>query len=243
MSETANAAREARRLLARCYDGVLATISVAVPGYPFGSVVPFSLDRTGQPVILIADIAQHRRNALADPRVSLTVFDRSADDLQSNGRITLLADAARIAPEDADAAARYYRYFPEARDYHLTHGFEFWRLGLKRIRFIGGFGAIHWLEPAQLCVPNPFDEDSESSMVAHMNEDHVAAMRDYLRPELGDAAALAAEPSLAGVDAEGIHVRNGQRIHRVEFPSSVGTPAEVRAALVALARAGRANTG
>jgi putative heme iron utilization protein len=239
VSGASAAAREARRLLLRCYDGVLATISVAVPGYPFGSVVPFCLDRRGQPIILIADIAQHRRNVLADPRVSLTVFDRGADDLQSNGRLTLLADAVRIKPGDGDAAARYYRFFPEAGDYHLTHGFEFWRLALRRIRFIGGFGAIHWLEPAQLCVVNPFDEVAELSMVAHMNEDHVPAMRDYLRPALG-ASAAATEPALAGVDAEGIHVRNGQRIHRVEFPDAVHTPAEVRGALVALARAARA---
>lgn len=237
MTRNADAAREARRLLLRCYDGVLATISVAVPGYPFGSVVPFCLDRTGQPIILIADIAQHFKNVLADPRVSLTVFDRSADDLQANGRLTLLADAVRIAPGDADAAQRYYRYFPEARDYHLTHGFAFWRLCLKRIRFIGGFGAIHWLEPGELSRSNPFDEDAEVSMVSHMNEDHVAAMRGYLRDELGTAAA-SAEPSLAGVDAEGIHLRNGQRIHRVEFPAAVNSAAEVRSALVALARDG-----
>ncbi len=239
MTQAESAAREARRLLLRCYDGVLATISVAVPGYPFGSVVPFCLDRTGQPVILIADIAQHRKNIVADPRVSLTVFDRGADDLQANGRLTLLADATRIDPGDADAATRYYRYFPEAADYHLTHSFEFWRLKLKRIRFIGGFGAIHWLEPDLLCVINPFTEADESSMVEHMNADHIAAMRDYLRPLLGSVAAQASEPALAGVDAEGIHVRTGQRIHRVEFGEPVRSALEVRAALVALARANR----
>jgi heme iron utilization protein len=241
MTQAESAAREARRLLLHCYDGVLATISIAVPGYPFGSVVPFCLDRTGQPVILIADIAQHRKNIVADPRVSLTVFDRGADDLQANGRLTLLADATPIEPGDADAAARYYRYFPEAADYHLTHSFEFWRLALRRIRFIGGFGAIHWLEPDMLCAPNPFSKADESAMIEHMNADHVAAMRDYLRPLLGDTAAQASEPALAGVDAEGIHVRNGQRIHRVEFAEAVRSAPEVRAALVALARTSRAS--
>jgi putative heme iron utilization protein len=241
MTQAESAAREARRLLLHCYDGVLATISVAVPGYPFGSVVPFCLDRTGQPVILIADIAQHCKNIVADPRVSLTVFDRGADDLQANGRLTLLADATRIEPGDADAAARYYRYFPEAADYHLTHSFEFWRLALRRIRFIGGFGAIHWLEPDMLCAPNPFSKADESAMIEHMNADHVAAMRDYLRPLLGDTAAQASEPALAGVDAEGIHMRTGQRIHRVEFAEAVRSAPEVRAALVALARTSRAS--
>jgi putative heme iron utilization protein len=121
MSSLEKAADEARRLLLQCYDGVLSTLSVAVAGYPFGSVVPFCLDRGGHPIILIANIAQHRKNLVADARCSLMVFDRSADDLQANGRLTLLADAAPVAAADADTMTRYYRYFPESADYHLTH--------------------------------------------------------------------------------------------------------------------------
>ena len=240
MSQVEIAARDARQLLFACYDGVLATISVAVPGYPFGSVVPFCLDRSGQPVILIANIAQHRKNVVADPKVSLTVFDRSADDLQSNGRLTLIADALPVAADDRDAMTRYYRYFPESHDYHLTHSFEFWRLHLKRVRFIGGFGAIHWLEPAQMLGPNPFMADEEASMVAHMNADHRDAMHDYLKPVIGVEAAAASTPTLAGVDADGIHVRTERRVYRIAFPKPVATARDVRAALVALAQAARA---
>lgn len=231
---------EARALLLACYDGVLSTQSVAMPGYPFGSVVPFCLDRAGQPVILIANIAQHHKNVSADPRVSLMVFDRAADDLQANGRLTLLADASRINDGLEDAAERYYRHFPEARGYHQTHGFEFWRLTLKRIRFIGGFGAIHWLEPAALTIDNPFSPEEEAGMVAHMNEDHVNAMQDYLRPLLGDAV-NELTPTLAGVDAGGIHIKAGLRVYRVAFPAPVASAREVRAALVELAKRCRAS--
>lgn len=231
---------EARALLMACYDGVLSTLSVAMPGYPFGSVVPFCLDREGHPVILIANIAQHYKNLDADCRASLMVFDRGADDLQANGRLTLLADAKRIETEVEDAAERYYRHFPEARGYHRTHGFEFWQLALKRIRFIGGFGAIHWLEPAELLAPNPFSVTEEAGMVAHMNEDHTDAMRDYLRPLLGDAVG-SLEPTLAGVDGEGIHIKAGLRVYRVPFPTPVTTAREVRGALVELAKRCRAS--
>jgi len=239
MTQIEAAAREARRLLLACYDGVLATISVAVPGYPFGSVVPFCLDRRGLPVILIADIAQHRKNVVADSKVSLTVFDRGADDLQTNGRLTLIGDAARVAADDVDTAARYYRYFPEARDYHLTHGFEFWRLHLVRSRYIGGFGAIHWIEPDRLLGPNPFSAADESAMIAHMNADHVDTMREYLAHMPGTDAAVST-PTLAGVDADGIHLRTARRVWRLEFPARVSTPDAVRKALVGMARAARA---
>ena len=230
---------EARDLLLACYDGVLSTQSVAMPGYPFGSVVPFCLDRAGQPVILIANIAQHHKNVSADPRVSLMVFDRAADDLQANGRLTLLADASLVEAGLEDAAARYYRHFPEARGYHQTHGFEFWRLALKRIRFIGGFGAIHWLEPEALATHNPFSPEEEAGMVAHMNADHVDAMQDYLRPVLGEAV-NALTPTLAGVDGAGIHIKAGLRVYRICFPAPVQSAREVRGALVALAKRCRA---
>jgi putative heme iron utilization protein len=156
--------------------------------------------------------------------------------------LTLLADAKRIETEVEDAAERYYRHFPEARGYHRTHGFEFWQLALKRIRFIGGFGAIHWLEPAELLAPNPFSVTEEAGMVAHMNEDHTDAMRDYLRPLLGDAVG-SLEPTLAGVDGEGIHIKAGLRVYRMPFPAPVTTAREVRGALVELAKRCRASRG
>ena len=76
-------------------------------------------------------------------------------------------------------------------------------------------------------------------MVAHMNEDHVDAMRDYLRPVLGPAVDDLL-PSLAGVDAGGIHLRAGRRVHRIPFQAPVASAREVRAALVELARRVRA---
>jgi putative heme iron utilization protein len=235
MNTRIDPAQEARRLLLACYDGVLSTLSVALPGYPFGSVVPFCLDRQGLPVILIADIAQHTKNVASDPRTSLIVFDRSAPDLQANGRLTLLADAIPVAADERDVADRYYRFFPAARDYHLTHGFQFWRLQPRRLRFIGGFGAIHWLEPAGVCHANPFSADAEHGMVEHMNDDHVATMRRYCQTfhnvDCGDVA-----PRFAGCDAFGCHLVVGDRVLRIPFDQPVTTPMEARQALVALAR-------
>jgi len=236
MSRTEQAAREARALLYQCYDGVLSTQSVAMPGYPFGSVVPFCLHRHSAPVILIAHIRQHAKKVVADARVSLVVFDRSADDLQASGRLTLLADALPLAAgETEDIAARYYRYFPEARDYHLTHGFAFFRLAVRRLRFIGGFGAIHWLDPEAVLDENPFDAETEAGMAAHMDADHIPAMQHYLRSLLSIEPGEAT-PRFAGCDAEGFHLGLGSQILRIRFASPVESPGDVRRALAALAR-------
>lgn len=62
-----NAIRPARELLLKEYRGVLSTHSKSMPGFPFGSVVPYCLDAEGNPLILISRIAQHTHNLLKDP--------------------------------------------------------------------------------------------------------------------------------------------------------------------------------
>ncbi len=226
---------QARRLLLRAYHGVLSTHSVDAPGYPFGSVAPYCLDRAGQPVILISRIAQHTKNIKSNPKVSLIVADDAADDVQAAARLTLLADAVRLADGCEAMAARYYEYFPRSRDYHATHDFDFYRLVLARARYIGGFGEIHWLQPRDVLRANPFTSAQELRIIRHMNEDHVEAMRRYCR-QAGVRLDQGLAPALAGLDAEGFHLRVGARIVRFEFSQPVSNMQEARAALVAMAR-------
>lgn len=233
---TASIAAEARRLLLRGYHGVLSTLSVEAPGYPFGSVVPYCLDRRGCPVILISRIAQHTKNIQADPKVSLLVHEDGVQDIQTAARLTCLANAEPIADGEADPPARYYRYYPQARGYHQTHDFAFYRLALVWARYIGGFGSIHWLQPEQLMRPNPFSSEQEQSMVQHMNDDHQEAMVRYCKHQRIPVQADR-KPAMAGVDSEGFHLRVGARIVRFDFDRAVTTPLEVRTKLVAMARA------
>ena len=67
------AAKNARELLLKEYRGVLSTHSKSMPGFPFGSVVPYCLDELGRPLILISRIAQHTHNLQKDPKCSLFV--------------------------------------------------------------------------------------------------------------------------------------------------------------------------
>ncbi|WP_068828192.1 HugZ family pyridoxamine 5'-phosphate oxidase [Pseudomonas sp. BMS12] len=232
MSETA--AKHARELLLKEYRGVLSTHSKVVQGFPFGSVVPYCLDEQGWPLILISRIAQHTHNLQKDNKCSLLVGERGAEDVQAAGRLTILAEAEQIdAAEGIEAAAaRYYRYFPEARDYHRTHDFDFWRLKPVRSRYVGGFGAIHWL--AEVTLANPHAGEAERSMVEHMNDDHASAIAHYVEL-LGLPRHEPAQ--LVGIDSEGFHLRIGKALHWLPFPTSCNNPGAVRQALVQLARA------
>jgi len=206
--------------------GVLSTISRDVPGYPFGSVTPFCVDRMCRPVIYISPIAQHTRNIVADRRVSLTVVERTdSDDVQAHGRVTCIGDAVEVE-NDRDAAERYFRHFPSSRKYNRTHAFTFFRLELLRVRFIGGFGEIFWLEPAEFSLTNPFSAVEETRIVEHMNHDHAEVLHRL----------AGGECEMVGVDAEGFDLLKDDRKIRMPFALPVTNMEEARRAFVELAR-------
>lgn len=230
--DTRNGARD---LLLRESHGVLSTHSVELPGYPFGSVVPYCLDRQGWPVILISRIAQHTKNIDANPKVALTVTEPGAEDVQAGARLTLVGDAEPVGFDGEDTAERYYRYFPHARGYHRTHDFSFYHIRPVRSRYIGGFGEIHWLTNEKLILANPFTTEIETGMLEHMNRDHLDAIRHYC--EMAHMTVPIDEiPVLVGIDSEGFHIRVDDRLLRIAFERPARTPTEVRAALVAMAR-------
>ncbi len=227
--------RNARALLSVRKTAVLSTLSVAADGFPFGSVVPYCLDREGRPVVLISEIAQHTKNIAVDSRVCLTIL-AGDDDVQASARLSVLARALRVGDGLEDTAERYYRHFPGSRGHHQAHDFVFARLEPVRFRWIGGFGDIRWIEPADLRMANPFTQAEESAIVRHMNDDHADAMRGYCR-KLADLAVAEDEGvEMAGIDAEGCDLLVEGRLVRLAFPEPVSTPAEARERLVALAR-------
>lgn len=222
----------ARRLLNEQSVGVLSTHSAEIEGYPFGSIVPYVLNYDGEPVMLISQIAQHTRNIKRDNRVSLTVFDRLADDTQASGRLTWIGPAEAVNPADEKIRSRYLRYFPSAESYFATHDFSFYRIRLLKARFIGGFGEIYWLEPDTLLHKNPF-RDTETRILTHMNEDHKKALVDYPRALKGvDAAAV----TMVGIDGEGFDLLADGRKMRIDFESPISTLEEVRSTLARLAK-------
>lgn len=129
-------------------DGVLSTLSVKLEGFPFGSVVPYCLDNDGWPVIFISTIAEHTKNIEADNRCSLTII-MDGENVQANGRICIIGRMEKLLFEEKEIMERYYLQFPDSRSYDATHDFSFYRLLPISIRYIGGFGQIHWFKPEE----------------------------------------------------------------------------------------------
>ena len=226
--------KEARRFVRGQHSGVLSTLSKRLEGYPFGSVAPFILDHSGCPVILISDIAEHTKNIAADPRVSLIVQPYSPD-MQLAGRVTIIGQALRLADKDTQGP-RYLRFHPQAENYFSMHGFQFYRIEPVRVRYIGGFGRIHWVDPeAYRCESGPLAQQ-ESDIIAHMNQDHGDNLIAYCRHVPGVEPAAA---TMLGIDPDGFDVGTDASVLRFAFDAPVNDAGAARQALAALAQAAR----
>lgn len=226
---------EARRFTRGQQSGVLSTISRRLDGFPFGSVSPFILDAMGRPVILISEIAEHTKNIDADPRVSIIVQPYSPD-MQTTGRVTVIGRAERLPAKD-ELGPRYLRYFPQAEGYFAMHDFHFYRIEPVKIRWIGGFGRIFWIDPAAYLTASGSLAEAESDILAHMNADHADNLRAYCRHFHQVETATA---TMIGIDPDGFDVRTDTAMLRFEFATPVLDPGSARQALVEMAQQCRA---
>lgn len=236
-------AERARTMLSLGAVGVLSTHSEKLPGFPFGSTMPYAMDDSGRPLFLISAMAMHTKNLKADPRASLflTVPEAQTDPLGA-GRMTLVGTAEAVPAGDLPAArAAYLARHDSARYYVDFADFSFWRLSPVGLYFVGGFGVMGWVEIPEFAqaAPDPLAPDA-AGILEHMNKDHEAAMLDIARHF---KAVEASEAKMTAVDRLGFHVRlkTPERVRsvRIGFPSEVRTPEACRAALIALVKTAR----
>ena len=130
---------------------MLSTLSVRHRGAPFGSMVPYALWISGEPLLYLSSLAVHTQNLLADPRASLLVTDSSSPALQPP-RATLVGRCAKLPEADAARDAFATRH-PGSEALRLP-GFSPFLLQVEEIRWIGGFAAAAWLAPRELRDPD-----------------------------------------------------------------------------------------
>ena len=214
----------------RQHYGVLSTLSKKLGGYPFGSVAPCVTDHAARPVILLSRLAEHTKNIQADPRVSLLVRDADTDP-QQGARLTMIGNA-RPAHDDRSALqARYLRYFPAAEGLLALGDFSFFRVEPLTLRYIGGFGAIHWISADDYAPPANALAACEADIVAHMNADHQPALLDYCRHFRQRQPAVV---SMIGVDCDGFDLNADDDILRFDFAQSIVDAPAARAQFKAM---------
>ncbi len=213
----------ARRLIRRCGHAALATL---LDRRPYVSLVACACDIDGHPLLLLSDLAQHTKNLLSEPSVSL-LFEDALGHPQplSRPRLTLLGYAERC--DEPHLLARFSARHPDSVGYAQFGDFHLYRVRMERGHMVAGFGRIFWVgddalrsgDAGALAV-------AEAEIVAHMNSDHADAL-DLYAQNLLDLPGTGWR--MTGIDPDGIDLvlidDAGPRHARVEFVERVLTPA------------------
>lgn len=231
----------ARALIRATGRATLATALDSGPeggGWPYASLVMAACDHDASPLLLISDLAVHTRNVAADSRASL-LFDGTAglDNPLTGARVTVLGTLVRC--DHAGLRARFLARHPDAAEYAAFGDFGLYRMAVERAHLVAGFGVIHWIAAASLLFDTSGAAElagADADIVAHMNADHAAAVTLYATALLGRAGA---GWTMTGIDPEGIDLRRGAEVARLDFDSPIATAAAARERLVALAARAR----
>lgn len=242
---------DAARVLARrlVRSARFAAVSVLEPGsgHPLVSRTAVAADVDGAPVMLMSQLSAHTGALQADPRCSLLLGEPGRGDPLAHPRITVIGVARRVERDEAERGVgahprirrRYLARHPKAALYVDFADFAFYKIAVERASLNGGFGRAYSLAPGDLLSASA-DLTSfaalEENAVAHMNSDHADAVAAI-------AVKLCGSPEgswqVASIDPDGMEIVLGDELRRVDFERPVGDAAQLRATLVALARAAR----
>jgi putative heme iron utilization protein len=223
--------------------GSLSTVSRKQPGFPFGSLMPYSLDDLGRPIFLVSTMAMHTQNLQADPRASLFVTEPGAiGDPLGASRVTLIGTVGRIAESELGVArAAYLTRYPDSKYWVDFEDFFFYRMDVVDVYYVGGFGVMGWVAASEYsqAQSDPLVE-YKCDILQHMNADH----RDALILLAKRFAGLEAqEAEMTAVDSLGFHLRlktqDGVHGTRIAFLREVRDPSQTREVFVEMVKQAR----
>ena len=156
-------------LLHQTAVGTLATHARQPQGFPYPSVLPFAPDTRHRPTILVSRLAEHTHNLHADQRAGFLVVNAPDGDVLNGQRVTLLG---KFEPVDStpERVHRYLRYHPDAERYLVLGDFTFWVMMIERLRYIGGFAAMGWLDGVELDPLEPLGFNEENALIKRFEQ-------------------------------------------------------------------------
>ena len=214
---------------------ILSTMSNKYEGYPFGSFITYVSDRNRTLFMYTSDIAQHTKNLKSNPKACVTLFKLDTDyDKQNSSRLTLMGDLKTVSNEELDDCQdRFIKFLPESKKYSSMHDFKFYKLVISRVRWIGGFGDIAWLNPKNWNDEKPKWSKNETMMIDHMNEDHSNVVQSALNAQYGIKDKKA---QMIALTIDGYYISSKENIYFINFDKPVLKALDYRKILVKQAK-------
>ena len=145
-------AQKARELTTAAKVGILSTIGKD-DEYPYGSIVNLLPLKNGDIAMLLSSMAEHQKNLINNPRVSLLIAPSlMKDETLGQERLTLIG-RVKVVDDKEPLIKPYLECHPKTEMYVNFKGFQFYRLHVEKIRYIGGFAQAAWIDDVtyQVC--------------------------------------------------------------------------------------------
>ena len=215
-------------------QGILSTFSHSKENYPFGSFVTFisGLDRTTY--LYLSDIAEHTKNLKYNPKACITLSNVSTiRDKQDSERLSIIGDLKKLNTDLKYYKNRFESFFPESKKYSDFHSFNLYRLEIKHLRWIGGFGKIAWLNVKLWDRIDPKWKKDESKIIEHMNDDHndVILQSLYFFHNIDDNAA-----KMLYLTLDGYYIESKYGIFFIQFDEICLTTNDYKEQLIKLSK-------
>lgn len=222
------------KLIAGNSQATLATMMCSQLNAPFASMVRYSQAQDGTLVLLLSDLAQHTKNIKEISRASLMIMAHQQVQTSDVSRVSLQGEITPIDAGSAHYVQRYYSYYPEAQKYIQALDFNFYRLTVEQVYWIGGYGKVSQYTGNDI-NSLPFSIEDERRMIEHMNKDHADAIQHYCdKVSIHNKGNVV--PEMVGVSAHGFHVRVGNNLHWFAFDELCEDVNSVRQALISMAQ-------
>ena len=145
-----------------------------------------------------------------------------------------MGDLKKVPKDDLDdCQERFVKFLPESKKYSSMHDFKFYKLEISRVRWIGGFGDIAWINPKNWKDDSPKWSKNEKMMIDHMNDDHANVIQSALHAQhdIKDKKAL-----MIALTIDGYYVKSKEKIYFISFDAPVFKALDYRKTLVKQAK-------
>jgi heme iron utilization protein len=147
-------AHAARALVREAMSASLGTLGS--DGAPFVSLVAVVDAGDGRLLFLLSGLAEHTRNLRARPQASVLVTAKQRTASMDCPRVTLTGEVQWLEGEDAARAkAIFVAANPEAKVWAALPDFAPARLGVRTVRYVGGFARAATISAADYFDPLP----------------------------------------------------------------------------------------
>ena len=235
----------ARTMARKIGTATLCTMSTNPDGYPYGSFVTYSI-HNGDPIFLISALAEHTKNLQLSSKSSLLISEGGEGNPLALGRVTLIGDCSRMPDEERLSAKENFLEKHESASFYVDFkDFDFYKLKVSSVRYIGGFGRMSWIDGADWskAQPDPLEPFS-MDIIEHMNDDHRDAMIDCCR-NLSKAVDTS-NAEMTGIDRYGFEMsattKEGPRPIRIAFNEQATNSEEARIQIISRVKEARKNS-